>query len=78
MSKPMKEERLREIEDGLAEGKKNHTLDYYPPRTVNELVREVRRLQGIEKIAREVQASLKRNSGHVDLVVEAELDDALI
>jgi hypothetical protein len=45
MSKPMKEERLREIEDGLDEGKKNHTLDYYPPRTVNELVREIRRLQ---------------------------------
>ena len=45
--KKMLESRLLELEAGLAKGRKNGTIDYYPPRTVAELVREVRRTHAL-------------------------------
>lgn len=42
-----------------------------------DLVREVRRLRVIEKVALKVRDDLKRTAGEVTVALEAELDEAL-
>jgi hypothetical protein len=44
---------------------------------VQDMVDEIRRLRPIERIARLIRDDLKRCAGTVNIVLEAELDDAL-
>jgi hypothetical protein len=46
--------------------------------SINSLVEEFERLKKIEKIARLIRDDLKKNMGYVRIVLETELDDALL